>query len=284
MRPTSTSDEEPQPYIGLDTQPSPTPSLATEICLSESLHERQELDWEASESDSNTATDGTSSEGQTARNASTAVGYEREYQHNEALYHSHMDRFQPPTSPIYEPMEFPPSDQPCAPSDLPRVLNPLDLPLFRRVVYGPVLEPQDTMYQNQYDARPTSDRQLYLSQYPATLLPMNDDMNPLYQAANTNVAHTQGTPDTSMPESRPGNEVETRRKREKSKKKHQCERCGIYFLRPSSLEQHMTLHIGSRPHRCPRPRCPRHVQGGGFSAKSNMTRHLKSVKNEDPDD
>jgi hypothetical protein len=176
MRPTSTSDEEPKSSIVVDAPPSPTPSLETEICLSESLAERQEPDWEAFESDPNTATDGTSSEGQTARRASATVDYEREYQHDEALCHSHMDRFQ----------------------------------------------------------------------------------------------HTQGTSETSMAKSHPGKEVETRSKREKPKKKHQCERCGLYFLRLASLEQHMTLHIGSWPrvHRCPRPRCPGHIHGVGSLRKA----------------
>jgi hypothetical protein len=182
MCPASTSDEEPKSSIVVGAPSSPTPSLETEICPSQSFREHQELDWEAFESDPNTATDGTSSEGQAARNASAAFDFEGEYQHDGALCHSHMDRFQ----------------------------------------------------------------------------------------------HTQGTSDTSMPKSHLRKDSAARRKKEKPKKKHRCERCGLYFLRLASLEHHMTLHIGSWPrvHRCPRPRCPGHVQGVGLCEKQ----HDKSIK------
>ncbi|KAG9040321.1 hypothetical protein FS837_000783 [Tulasnella sp. UAMH 9824] len=54
-------------------------------------------------------------------------------------------------------------------------------------------------------------------------------------------------------------------------KKYVCEVCSKAFERRASLETHMTVHSGQRPHKCPVPRC-----GRDFSVRSNYRRHLRT--------
>jgi uncharacterized Zn-finger protein len=73
--------------------------------------------------------------------------------------------------------------------------------------------------------------------------------------------------------------------RRQQKKKHKCELCGGYFLRPSTLQTHIRTHTGERPFPCPFPDCPRdrHLPGRAFGVESNMTRHCKTChKGQEP--
>ncbi|KIO19139.1 hypothetical protein M407DRAFT_223613 [Tulasnella calospora MUT 4182] len=54
-------------------------------------------------------------------------------------------------------------------------------------------------------------------------------------------------------------------------KNYVCETCNKAFERRASLETHMTVHNGQRPHKCPVPRCAR-----DFSVRSNFRRHLRT--------
>ncbi|QRV93359.1 C2H2 zinc finger [Ceratobasidium sp. AG-Ba] len=51
--------------------------------------------------------------------------------------------------------------------------------------------------------------------------------------------------------------------------RRRCRHCNKVFRRPSSLEDHLNVHSGSKPHICPFERC-----NTGFATKSNMKRHF----------
>ncbi|KAG9080580.1 hypothetical protein FRC06_006396 [Ceratobasidium sp. 370] len=51
--------------------------------------------------------------------------------------------------------------------------------------------------------------------------------------------------------------------------RRRCRHCQKVFRRPSSLEDHLNVHTGAKPHKCPFERC--HT---GFATKSNMKRHF----------
>ncbi|KAG8930988.1 hypothetical protein FRC01_001983 [Tulasnella sp. 417] len=54
-------------------------------------------------------------------------------------------------------------------------------------------------------------------------------------------------------------------------KNYVCEVCNKAFERRASLETHMTVHNGQRPHKCPVPLCAK-----DFSVRSNYRRHLRT--------
>ncbi|KAG8973270.1 hypothetical protein FRC05_008984 [Tulasnella sp. 425] len=54
-------------------------------------------------------------------------------------------------------------------------------------------------------------------------------------------------------------------------KNYVCKVCNKAFERRASLETHMTVHSGQRPHKCPVPQCAR-----DFSVRSNFRRHLRT--------
>ena len=51
--------------------------------------------------------------------------------------------------------------------------------------------------------------------------------------------------------------------------RRRCPVCNKVFRRPSSLEDHLNVHSGEKPHTCPFPSC-----NTGFATKSNMKRHF----------
>ncbi|KAF8603672.1 hypothetical protein BDV93DRAFT_523138 [Ceratobasidium sp. AG-I] len=51
--------------------------------------------------------------------------------------------------------------------------------------------------------------------------------------------------------------------------RRRCPECNKVFRRPSSLEDHLNVHSGNKPHVCPYERCKT-----GFATKSNMKRHF----------
>lgn len=51
--------------------------------------------------------------------------------------------------------------------------------------------------------------------------------------------------------------------------RRRCPECSKVFRRPSSLEDHLNVHTGNKPHVCPFERCKT-----GFATKSNMKRHF----------
>jgi len=51
--------------------------------------------------------------------------------------------------------------------------------------------------------------------------------------------------------------------------RRRCPQCSKVFRRPSSLEDHLNVHSGNKPHVCPFERCKT-----GFATKSNMKRHF----------
>lgn len=51
--------------------------------------------------------------------------------------------------------------------------------------------------------------------------------------------------------------------------RRRCPECSKVFRRPSSLEDHLNVHSGNKPHICPFERCKT-----GFATKSNMKRHF----------
>ncbi|CAE6430153.1 unnamed protein product [Rhizoctonia solani] len=51
--------------------------------------------------------------------------------------------------------------------------------------------------------------------------------------------------------------------------RRRCPVCGKMFRRPSSLEDHLNVHSGDKPHVCPFKGC-----NTGFATKSNMKRHF----------
>lgn len=57
-------------------------------------------------------------------------------------------------------------------------------------------------------------------------------------------------------------------------KKHRCDICFKYFLRPSALDTHQSVHTKNTPYKCPIEDCQRHTRG--FSVKSNMVRHCRN--------
>ncbi|KAG9089964.1 hypothetical protein FS749_000917 [Ceratobasidium sp. UAMH 11750] len=57
----------------------------------------------------------------------------------------------------------------------------------------------------------------------------------------------------------PSNKLERRR----------CQHCQKVFRRATSLEDHLNVHTGAKPHKCPYERCHE-----GFATESNMKRHF----------
>jgi len=51
--------------------------------------------------------------------------------------------------------------------------------------------------------------------------------------------------------------------------RRRCPNCQKVFRRPSSLDDHLNVHTGNKPHVCPYERC-----NTGFATKSNMKRHF----------
>ena len=70
--------------------------------------------------------------------------------------------------------------------------------------------------------------------------------------------------------------VSTRKRGRSEIRKHPCNVCNKFFLRPSALQTHIFTHTGEKPHSCPVPGCDRHGEGKGFSVRSNMTRHVRA--------
>jgi len=58
-------------------------------------------------------------------------------------------------------------------------------------------------------------------------------------------------------------------------RRHICLQCGKDFNRPSSLPTHFRTHSDERPFPCPFGDCSRAAKG--FSVKSNMQRHCRTV-------
>ncbi|KDN43591.1 hypothetical protein RSAG8_05968, partial [Rhizoctonia solani AG-8 WAC10335] len=64
--------------------------------------------------------------------------------------------------------------------------------------------------------------------------------------------------------------VKARPVRKPSKdERRRCPVCSKMFRRPSSLEDHLNVHSGDKPHTCPFKGC-----NSGFATKSNMKRHF----------
>ena len=55
-----------------------------------------------------------------------------------------------------------------------------------------------------------------------------------------------------------------------------CQLCGKTFQDKFALRQHMAVHTGMRPFRCP-------VCHGSFTQKGTLVRHLKLLHHNDPD-
>jgi hypothetical protein len=288
------SEEELQSSTGVDTQSTQTASSESETSWSENIpQEPQGRDEdEGHEYNVDTSTEELSPEAQTARNyhdgqeeTSRAVhdGRRSQYYDNRRFYHD-SDRVQPlpPAAASYGPMESSLPEQTVAPSYLPRNLSHPDPSLVRRFVSPP--RARVPACGSRFGARPTSDHQSDLSN-PWSAQP-NDPYHahPSFQNTDPSTAYTQGTPNTLMDELHT-NTVEALRRQQKLKRKHQCESCGKWFLRPSSFELHMSYHSPARPYNRPRPRWSRHTDGAGFSARANMRNDFRNIhEDESPQD
>jgi hypothetical protein len=84
------------------------------------------------------------------------------------------------------------------------------------------------------------------------------------------------TYDQQPPEAGPSSATQTATE-DKPPPKHKCHICSKFFHRPGARNIHVFSHTGERPWPCPFEGCLRSGEGG-FSVKSNMTRHKKTCK------